>query len=192
GGEPMDALSYKHRYHDRLMEAIRYRIEGLRSGRYQARDWRVRGAVGFLEKLQLKGIPLYLGSGTDQEFVLEEAKLLDVDRFFPERIFGALDEYTKFSKEMLITQIISQLKLRGTEFMAFGDGYVEIRDTKRVGGVAIGVASREDGGIGWDTWKRRRLISAGADILIPDFGDAFPLLGCLQRTEPISAENLPS
>ena len=189
GGEPMDALSYKHRYHDRLMEAIRYRIEGLRSGRYQAGDWRVRGVAGSLEKLQDKGIPLYLGSGTDQEFVLEEAKLLDVDRFFPERIFGALDEYTQFSKRMLITQMFSQLELRGTEFMAFGDGYVEIRDTKRVGGVAIGVASREDGEIGWDKWKRRRLVSAGADILIPDFGDAFSLLDFLQRPEPVGLEN---
>ncbi len=188
GGRPMDALSYKHRYHDRLMDAIQYRIEGLESGRYQPRDWRVRGVATFLEELQLKGIPLYLASGTDQEFVLEEARLLDVDRFFPDRIFGALDEYTQFSKKMVISRILLELELRGPEFMAFGDGYVEIRDTRRVGGIAIGVASREDGEPGWDEWKRRRLASAGADILIPDFGNALPLLGFLKRPETVSLE----
>lgn len=192
GREPKEALFYKHQYHDRLMDAIRYRIEGLKSGRYQPQDWRVKGVATFLEELQLKGLPLYLASGTDEGFVLEETRLLEVDRFFPGRIFGALDQYTQFSKELLIGQIRSDLGLQGAEFMAVGDGYVEIRDTRRAGGVAIGVASREDGQPGWDEWKRERLTLAGADVLIPDFESAQPILNFLQRPETIIPEEFNS
>jgi phosphoglycolate phosphatase-like HAD superfamily hydrolase len=188
GAKPKEALSYKHGYHDRLMDAIRYRIEGLRSGRYQPKDWRVKGVATFLEELQDRGLPLYLASGTDENFVLEETRLLEVDRFFPGRIFGALDKYTQFSKELLIGQIRSDLGLQGAEFMAVGDGYVEIRDTRRANGLAVGVASREDGKPGWDEWKRERLTLAGADVLIPDFKNADPLLNFLQRPATIRPE----
>jgi len=191
GGGPQEALWYKHRYHGRLMDAIHYRIEGLRSGRYRPEDWRVKGVACFLEELCRKEIPLYLASGTDQAFVVEEARLLGVDRFFPDRIFGALDEYTKFSKKMLISRIISDLHLQGHEFMAFGDGYVEIQDTKRVDGVAVGVASREDGEAGWDEWKQRRLTLAGADLLIPDFEESGALMTLLKRPQSVKKESSP-
>ena len=56
--------------------------------------------------------------------------------------------------------------------MGFGDGYVEIRDVKAVGGMAVAVASDEAGRSGKpDPWKRDRLIGAGADLVIPDFRD---------------------
>src|SRR5437764_14403497 len=32
GGRPLDPLAYKHRYHERLMERIRGRLDGLRAG----------------------------------------------------------------------------------------------------------------------------------------------------------------
>ena len=57
------------------------------------------------------------------------------------------------------------------ELVTFGDGFVEIEDTKAVGGVAVGVASDEVNRQGIDEWKRGRLIEAGADLIIPDFCD---------------------
>ena len=64
--------------------------------------------------------------------------------------------------------------------MGFGDGYVEIRDVKAVGGIAVAVASDEAGRSGKpDPWKRDRLIGAGADVVIPDYRDYQPLLDYL-------------
>ena len=70
---------------------------------------------------------------------------------------------------MVIQKIISEHHLSGPEFVAFGDGYVEIEDTKTVNGIAIGLATNEAARCGIDEWKRQRLIQAGADVIIPDF-----------------------
>jgi hypothetical protein len=53
--------------------------------------------------------------------------------------------------------------------MTFGDGYVEIEETRAVKGLAVGVASDEARREGINEWKRQRLIEAGADIIVPDF-----------------------
>ncbi len=47
----------------------------------------------------------------------------------------------------------------GEQLLAFGDGYVEIENTKEVGGLAVAVASDEanNGSGRMDEWKRDRL-----------------------------------
>ena len=45
------------------------------------------------------GSTLYLASGTDQEYMREEAGLLDVARYFDGGVYGALDDYRSFSKQ---------------------------------------------------------------------------------------------
>ena len=112
---------------------------------------------------------MFLASGTDIQYVLDEAGLLDLLPFFESRIYGAIDDYQNFSKKMLISKIIADEGLQGPGFVAFGDGYVEIENTKEVGGTAIGVATDEQRREGVDGWKRQRLIESGADIIIGDF-----------------------
>jgi len=99
----------------------------------------------------------------------EEARLLDVDRYFDGRVYGALDDYQSFSKQILIQRLIASAECRGEEFLGFGDGYVEIENIKEVGGVAVGVATAEPECEVVDEWKRRRLIGVGADFIIPNF-----------------------
>ncbi|MGH7136751.1 MAG: hypothetical protein ACREHD_13495, partial [Pirellulales bacterium] len=53
--------------------------------------------------------------------------------------------------------------------LAFGDGFVEIEETRRVGGVAVGVASEEETRTGVNAWKRQRLLRAGSDLIIGDY-----------------------
>ena len=116
----------------------------------------------------------YLASGTDEKFVLEEAELLQLTPYFA-GIYGAQDDYIHFSKKMVIERIIQTHQLHGADFAAFGDGYVEIEDSKTVNGIAVGVASDEKKRSGVDAWKRTRLIAAGADLIIPDFRESTPL-----------------
>ena len=169
GGAPQAPLEYKREYLRRLESRIAERIRGLESGETPADALLIPGVVDLLENLRSRGIRLYLASGTDEPFVIREAKLLGVDRFFDGGVFGALDDYQNFSKKMVIQRIIRENDLRGPELVAFGDGYVEIENTKEVGGVAVGVPTYEPDPVQWDDWKKERLIRAGADVLVPNF-----------------------
>ena len=61
----------------------------------------------------------------------------------------------------------------------FGDGYVEIQNTKETGGLAVASDEAHNGSGRFDEWKRQRLMGVGADIVIPDFRDAAALLECI-------------
>lgn len=169
GGQPLEPLAYKHRYHELLMRRIQYRLDGLASGKESAADWLVPGSIELLESLRRRGLQLFLASGTDLKYVRREAELLGVAPFFGEHIHGALDNYEQFSKKMIIEQILRDHRLEGAELLAFGDGFVEIEETKRVGGVAVAVASDEVARRGINAWKRDRLVRAGADLVIPEY-----------------------
>src|SRR5262249_4342918 len=126
GGEPQSPLEYKHRYHTRLMERIGNRIADLESGRVGAEEWTVPGSHPLLKNLHSRGATLYLASGTDVGFVRREAELLRLASHFGPHIYGALDEYRKFSKKIVIDKILHDNHLQGEELLAFGDGFVEI------------------------------------------------------------------
>jgi phosphoglycolate phosphatase-like HAD superfamily hydrolase len=168
GGKPLDPLEYKRIYLGRLHRKIRHRLDDLAQGGSPDK-YLVPGARALLEALRARGLKLYLASGTDQEFMRREARLLDVDRYFDGGIYGALDDYQSFSKKILIQRVIASAECRGDQFLCFGDGYVEIENVKEVGGVAVGVATDEPACQTVDAWKRRRLIGVGADFIIPNF-----------------------
>jgi len=134
--------------------------------------------VPMLEALRARGVPCYLASGTDEVYVLDEAAALGLSSYFAS-IHGALDDYQNYSKKMVIERILNDNHLSGSEFVTFGDGYVEIEDTKAVGGIAVGVASDEATRCGVNEWKRQRLIEAGADLIIPDFREHERLMAYL-------------
>lgn len=178
GGTPEEPLWYKHEYLRRLEGKIQDRIESLRGGKVPASKYLLHGSTELLELLAQRKMSLYLASGTDEVYVKREAKLLGVTKYFGERIYGAQDNYKSFSKKMVIERILRENNIQGESLLAFGDGYVEIQNTKEVGGLAVAVASDEanNGSGKVDEWKRNRLLAVGADIVIPDYRDAGPLL----------------
>ncbi len=111
---------------------------------------------------------MYLASGTDDADTKAEAALLDIARYF-DGIHGALDDYRSFSKRVLIERLLADPGVRGEMMLAFGDGYVEIEEVKRAGGLAVGVATDEPECAVTNDWKRRRLIAAGADCIIANY-----------------------
>jgi phosphoglycolate phosphatase-like HAD superfamily hydrolase len=179
GGKAEDPLVYKRRYLDRLHARIRHRLEELESGAAPPEKYLVPGSRALLERLRSRGLRLYLASGTDQEFVHREAELLRLTEYFNGGIFGALDNYKSFSKKILIENIINRAECHGEELLGFGDGYVEIENVKTVGGVAVGVATDEPECRRTDEWKRNRLISVGADYIIPNYLCLQELQSCL-------------
>ena len=190
GGQPLEPLAYKHAYLDRLWERIAHRVHGLQEGSIAPADMVVPGTFEVLENLRQRGLTCYLASGTDQPYVLDEADALGIVPYFAAdagadlraggkqdvRIFGALEEYRRFSKAQVIQDILRTHRLSGSQLLTFGDGFVEIEEARAVGGVAVGVASDEANRQGINEWKRSRLIQAGADIIVPDFGEQAVLI----------------
>lgn len=179
GAAPRDPLEYKRQYLDLLWERIGQRVRGLEAGELDPEDFLVPGSRRLLDRLAAAGVTMYLASGTDLPYVQNEARVLGLTTYFGDHIYGALDDYKSFSKKIVIERIIQQHSLHGPEFCAWGDGYVEIEDTKAVGGIAVGVATDETGGRQLNEWKRNRLIQAGADLIIPDFREADAVLDYL-------------
>jgi phosphoglycolate phosphatase-like HAD superfamily hydrolase len=169
GGTPQDPLIYKKMYLDALWHRIEDRVVELQKGNISPESYLVPGSRALLEGLRDRGFKLFLASGTDDVYMQEEARLLDVTRYFDGGVFGALDDYQNFSKAILIQRIINSAEFRGHEFLGFGDGYVEIQNVKQVGGVAVGVATAEPECLVVDEWKRERLIGVGADFIVPNF-----------------------
>jgi phosphoglycolate phosphatase-like HAD superfamily hydrolase len=189
GKTPVDPLIYKKMYLDRLWVRIEDRINELKAGG-SPEKYLVPGSRQLLEALKHRGYTLYLASGTDDAYVQEEARLLDVTRYFNGGVFGALDDYKSFSKAILIQRIISSAEYAGHEFLGFGDGYVEIENVKSVGGVTVGVASDEPECLKVDEWKRTRLLGVGADIIVPNFlahDELFRALFTSSRTASVNS-----
>jgi phosphoglycolate phosphatase-like HAD superfamily hydrolase len=178
GGTPQEPLWYKHEYLRRLNQKIADRLAGLKNQSIPAEKHLVFGSVELLENLKQSGLKMYLASGTDEQFVKAEVELLGLTKYFGEHIYGAKDDYKSFSKKMVIERLLKENGIDGRKLLAFGDGYVEIQNTKEVGGLAVAVASDEacNGSGKIDEWKRNRLIGVGADVVIPDYRDAGPLL----------------
>ena len=178
GGKALEPLEYKHEYLRRLNLKISFRLDGLADGSIPASRYLVPHSIELLEELHSRGVKLCLASGTDEVFVKREAELLGVKRFFGPYIYGAQDQYQNFSKKMIIERTLRENAIQGAQLIAFGDGYVEIQNTKEAGGLAIAVASDEanPGSGKIDSWKRERLVGVGADVVIPDYRDHRPLL----------------
>ena len=176
GGLPLEPIDYKNQYHDLLWQKVSGRIEAIESGQIAPDEATVPGSRELLQLLDDRGVQLSLASGTDLKYVQQEVALLELDTYFHSRIYGALDDYKKFSKAMIIEMIIRDTGFNGTQIVGFGDGYVEIEEVKRVGGLAIGVASDENSRQGINPWKRDRLIRAGADMIVGDYRQPEKLL----------------
>lgn len=169
GGTPEDPQVYKDEYHARLLRQIDARLQGLKNGTIDPETLTVPGSYDLLNMLRRHGVALYLASGTDEEYVQQEVRLLRLDSYFDGHIYGAQRDYKTFSKKMVIERIIRENNLSGAQLLGFGDGYVEIENVREAGGYAVGVASNEAERQGIDEWKRERLIRAGANIIIPDY-----------------------
>jgi len=179
GGRPKAPLEYKHQYLELLWDTIKERVASLESGDADPEQMLVPGSRQLLEAFDSRGLVMYLASGTDRPYVLREVRALQLEGFFADRVYGAIDDYKEFSKGLLINDILETNSLSGDQLLCFGDGYVEIESTKQAGGTAVGVASTESNIGELNRWKRDRLIAAGADLIVPDLRDYEALIAYL-------------
>jgi rfaE bifunctional protein kinase chain/domain len=176
----LDARGYKALYNEELMRQVGERLARVERGDCALEEFTLPGVVDFLQELHRRGVCLYLASGTDQADLEGEAALLGYAGLFEGRIYGAIGDVRHEPKRKVLDRILQEIGEEGAEVLVtFGDGPVEIRETRRRGGLAVGVASDEVHRRGLNRAKRSRLIQAGADLIIPDFSQADGLLALL-------------
>jgi phosphoglycolate phosphatase-like HAD superfamily hydrolase len=176
-----DEHGYKELYNRELMAVVGRRLARLGRGELEAEDFRIKGAALFLRELAGRGVKLYLASGTDQADTEEEARALGYGELFQGKIYGARGDLEHEPKRVVLERILGEVGPRAAGALAtFGDGPVEIRETRKRGGLAVGVASDELRRFGLNPGKRSRLIQAGADLIVPDFSQGERLLELLR------------
>lgn len=176
GGHEAD--TFRDDFQRRLDAAIEQRIARIRSGEAARGEYVVHGLHAFLEHAAGKGVELGILSTTIQHRVEQEAELLGIRRYFGRHVYGGTGDPKLFSKRAIFERMLAEERCPGAQLLSFGDGPVELRDTKELGGLAIGVCSDEErNGSGLcDPHKRAGLFAVGADAVIPDYRDAAPLL----------------
>ncbi|MBK6282563.1 MAG: HAD family hydrolase [Draconibacterium sp.] len=180
----LDEFGYKEIYNDELLKMVREREAKLSRGELSIEDFTLKNAVLLLEKLYKAGVKLYLASGTDEVDVKNEARIMGYDHLFEGGIYGAVGDVTKEAKKIVLDRILNTIgDSKNGQVAAFGDGPVEIRETRKRGGLTIGIASNEMKRHSLNESKRSRLIKAGADIVIPDFSQLPKLLELLNIEE---------
>jgi len=178
--EILDAAGYKALYNEELLSMVRKRIARIEKRELDAGDFTIRKSRDFLGALHGRGVTLYLASGTDQGDLERESSILGYRGLFGGRIYGAVGDVTKEAKRLVLERILAEIgEDTPGRTLAIGDGPVEIRETHKRGGYTVGVASDEVRRYGLSEGKRRRLIEAGADLVIPDFCQMGPLLALL-------------
>jgi bifunctional ADP-heptose synthase (sugar kinase/adenylyltransferase)/phosphoglycolate phosphatase-like HAD superfamily hydrolase len=166
----LDEFGYKKVYNDELLGMVNERIRQVQTGELGVEDFTMKKAPELLRALAAKGVVLYLASGTDQDDVVREAAILGYSGLFEKRIYGAVGDVTKEAKRIVLERIMHDIGQDAHQrILTFGDGPVEIRETHKRGGYTVGVASNEIRRHGWEMRKRRRVIEAGADLVVPDF-----------------------
>lgn len=177
----LNEFGYKEIYNNELMQMVKQREKKFLQGELILDDLTIKNAVSFIKILVSHGIKLYLTSGTDIEDVKHEASVLGYGYLFEDRIFGSVGDITKDAKKIVLDRILDTIgNSEGKAIVTFGDGPVEIRETRKRGGITVGVASNELKRYELNRIKRTRLIKAGADIIIPDFAQTDHLLRLLK------------
>lgn len=174
-----DEHGYKAIYNEELLALVRERVARIKRGELAPDDWQVKHARRVLERLHAAGIRLYLASGTDEADAIAEAEVLGYAPLFTGGIFGAVGDLRAEAKRDVLARIIRASGADGDQIVVIGDGPVEMREGRRCGAYAVGIASDEVRRHGLDLRKRARLIRAGADLIAPDFCQADALLAHL-------------
>lgn len=173
-GPKLDPAMFKHSYNNALVGMVTSRRTKVETGEMTMDDLRINGAMSLLEQITPRlSRGIYLASGSDLDAVCESVEHLGYSNFFPrDRIaasgsLGPEDD----AKEMVINRLLSETGIEGEELVTFGDGFPEMLYTYLVGGVGVGVLSRDEShyehrGHFTIEKKKQRLLNGGAHILV--------------------------
>jgi phosphoglycolate phosphatase-like HAD superfamily hydrolase len=155
------------------------RLDKIAAGHLQPADFHMKGALRLLDELRSRGMELYLASGSDVDDVRAEAQALGFAAYFEGRIYGSVRDMNVDAKRMVLDEILSKDGVGPEAVVMVGDGPAEMREARKRGAIAVGLCSDERRRFGANPAKRRRLVRAGATLLLPDYTDLGAFLAVL-------------
>ncbi|MDZ7263975.1 MAG: HAD family hydrolase [candidate division KSB1 bacterium] len=185
GGQGLSPQRYKDVYTLALEAMVKTAHQKMLRGELSIGELRVPGAIDLLEKLAAKlgREALFLASGTDIKPIQESVRFLGYEQFFGDRIIasGSNGNHEECPKQAIVETLVAERKLKPGQLLTFGDGVPEIKYTRSVGGITVGVLSPDQSHYAFTghftiAGKKKRLIDAGAHVLVPDFRSADELL----------------
>lgn len=173
---------YKAIYSVALKAHVNGRFGPVANGWLDVADLVIKNSAVFAGRLNSAGVVLYLASGTDEADVLDEANRLEYGVMFGDRIMGARGDPEINVKKLMLERVRAEMPVGHTmvNVVVFGDGPCEMQEARAAGAYAVGIASDDVRRHGWNEGKIKRLIDAGADIIIPDFSRISELLAFLK------------
>lgn len=169
GGHALHPDDYQREYQQRINRVVNERLHKVRTGESAEDALLVPGVRALFSALNERKIGITLASGTPLPELLDEVGLMRLEHHFAD-IFGPRDlEDRTFSKREILQSSLKTHALDGSEMLAFGDGPVELTETRAVGGLGIAVATDESTPDRMDEWKRDTLLAAGAHAVIANF-----------------------
>jgi phosphoglycolate phosphatase-like HAD superfamily hydrolase len=160
GGVARPGAEYEAEFMERLN-----RVRATRLAAPNPERLLVPGTAALLRQLNAAGKQVYLASGSAHEDIVHDSKVLGIADFFT-GIYGFAPGVP--GKRELLHRIRAS-GVPPQQILTFGDGRVEIEETKAIGGIAAGVATDEEACLEIDPKKRLWLLEAGADFIIPNF-----------------------
>ena len=176
GGTPKTPAEYKAQYDVELDKLVDSKTSAVKT----VEDVLTPGVLPFLKALREAGVSLCLASGTDEGRLKDECDELGLTPYFDAGIFGAREDGVACEKGDVVADLLKRLGISGNELVGFGDGGFDVKAIKEVGGYAVGVATEEAKRFGVNEGKRRFLLEAGADAIVPDFSEPERLMHFLR------------
>lgn len=167
GGPHRGAQHYLDQFSNAMKSQIDARVASI-TDETTADAFMIAGARQFLQALAQRDIRIALVSGTEYHHLVRESAALKIDSYFDAGIFGPGAHAPGFTKHDAIAQLVARYNVAPGALLSVGDGPVEIKAGKALGGYSLAVASDEQGG-GLDEDKRQHLLDADADAVVANF-----------------------
>tara|TARA_Y100000310_G_scaffold206661_1_gene207086 strand:+ start:778 stop:1668 length:891 start_codon:yes stop_codon:yes gene_type:complete len=176
GWRRISTKTLKNIYNDQLLKMVDQKRADIKDGVLDHSELVVFGTYFLLDEIKKRYEDnMYVASGSDKSAVAESVDLLEMTKYFGDRVLAAgdLGDPEKCAKKHIIEELVRDKDAHG-KILTFGDGFPEILHTYHNGGVCVGVITSDcsnDEHLGYLTIekKRKRLMDAGAHIIIPNY-----------------------
>lgn len=164
----LDPWFYKTEFLAELNDMAHKNRNQIFSGERPASDFLIKGSVEFLTRLQAAGLKTYIASGTEEPDLRCEAEALGLLPHLT-KIYGSPLKVIRNAKEHCLQCVMEEEGFDQTEILFVGDGHLEISIGHNHGTLTLGAATDENTREDLDPVKRKVLIEAGADAIVPNY-----------------------
>ena len=167
----LDPWFYKEKFLDELNAMAHRNRNMIFDGQRPASDFIIKGAPEFIQRLRAAGLQTYIASGTEEPDLRCEADALGLTPYLT-KIYGSPLDVIRNAKEHCLKCVMEEEGFKAEEILFVGDGHLEVSIGHNNGTLTLGAATDENTREALDPVKRKVLIDAGANAIVPNYTDS--------------------